>query len=251
MIAAARPSVCREELAATSMIDTIRFVKRSRQVRRFLGAIFFLCLQLVFAQTQLPPAEVGNLLTQINTQHAASPDMQADFREEKILHLMTRPVVSVGKVWFERPSKFRREINGNAPSITVSNGHDLWIYYPNFKSAEHYTLGKHSPADAAIAAINTAMNMQDLEKNFHVTGSKIDNGYQLELLPRSTAMKRIFQKFDLRLNNDLVVEHTEILQPNGDRVVTNYSNQNHAPIPKSKFEFTPPLGTEVTNPLGR
>ena len=64
-------------------------------------------------------------------------------------------------------------------------------------------------------------------------------------------MKRMFQKFDLRLNKDLVAERTEITQPNGDRVVTSYSNQSHASIPRSTFEFTPPPGTEITNPLGR
>jgi outer membrane lipoprotein-sorting protein len=61
----------------------------------------------------------------------------------------------------------------------------------------------------------------------------------------------MFQKFNLRLNKDLVAERTEITQPNGDRVVTSYSNHSHAPIPASTFEFTPPPGTEITNPLGR
>ena len=177
--------------------------------------------------------------------------MQADFREEKTIRLMTKPVVSSGRVWFERPNKFRREVKGKSPSITVSNGRDLWIYYPNFKSAEHYALGKRSPADAAIAAINTALNLQDVEKSFHVTASKTGNGHQLELQPRSPSMKRLFQKFIIRLNNDLVVEQTETLQPNGDRVVTNYANQSQTPISKSTFEFTPPPGTDVTNPLGR
>jgi len=40
-------------------------------------------------------------------------------------------------------------------------------------------------------------------------------------------------------------------QPNGDHIVTNYSNQTRAAIPPSTFEFAPPRGTEVTNPLGR
>jgi outer membrane lipoprotein-sorting protein len=42
-----------------------------------------------------------------------------------------------------------------------------------------------------------------------------------------------------------------MLQPNGDRLVTVYTNQTRAPVPPSTFEFTPPPGTEVTTPLGR
>jgi outer membrane lipoprotein-sorting protein len=53
------------------------------------------------------------------------------------------------------------------------------------------------------------------------------------------------------MNGDLLAERTEMLQPNGDRIVTTYSNQARAPIPASMFEFTPPPGTEVTTPLGR
>jgi outer membrane lipoprotein carrier protein len=205
---------------------------------------------IVRAQS-LSETDVANLLVRIAERRASSPDVRADFQEQKTMHLLNKPIVSSGKIWFHAPNKFRREITGNSPSVTVSNGRDLWIYYPNFKSAEHYSLGKRSPVDAAIAAINTALNLENVENTFRISGAKADNGYDLQLLPRSASMKRMFQKFDLRLNNDLVAERTEMTQPNGDHIVTTYSNQTRAAIPASTFEFTPPRGTEVTNPLGR
>lgn len=221
-------------------------------MRNFLIITLGLISATTFASgQQLSHDELKDLLAKIRERRAAAPHVSADFREEKAIRLMNKPIVSTGKVWFEAPNKFRREVKGNAPSVTVSNGRDLWIYYPNFKSAEHYTLGKRSPVDAAIAAINTALNMENIEGTFHLTGSKIDNGYGLELLPRSSSMKRTFQKFDLRLHNDLLAERTEVVQPNGDRVITNYSNQSRTPIPASTFEFTPPAGTEITTPLGK
>ena len=64
-------------------------------------------------------------------------------------------------------------------------------------------------------------------------------------------MRRAFQKLDLRVNDNLRVERTDMLLPNGDRIVTTYSNQMRAPIPASTFEFKPPPGTEVTTPLGQ
>ncbi len=213
-------------------------------------ALFFVAASVAVADP-LSPVETKDLLAKIRERRAAAPHVQADFREEKTIRLMTKPIVSSGKIWFEAPNKFRREVKGGSPSITVSDGRQLWIYYPNFKSAEHYTLGKRSPVDAAIAAINTALNIENIENAFHVTASKVNNGYDLELLPRSPSMKRTFQKFDLRLNNDLLAERTEIMQPNGDRVVTSYTNQTRAPIPSSTFEFTPPPGTDITTPLGR
>ena len=217
----------------------------------YVPALLLIWVSSLASAQQLSPAQLKDVLAKIRERRAAAPDMQAEFREEKTIRLMNKPVITSGKVWYESPNKFRREVKGKAPSMTVSNGRDLWIYYPNFKSAEHYALGKRSPADAAIAGINTALNVENVENTFQVTGAKIDDGYQLELLPRSLSMKRMFQRFNLRLNKDLVAERTEITQPNGDRVVTSYSNQSHAPIPRSTFEFTLPPGTEITNPLGR
>src|SRR5947209_13935112 len=199
----------------------------------------------------LSPADVKNLVARIREHRVSAPDVHASFQEQKTIHLMNKPIVSSGKIWFHAPNKFRREVTGNSPSVTVSNGHDLWIYYPNFKSAEHYTLGKRSPADAVIAAVNTALNLENVESTFQISGNKIGNGYELQLVPRSPSAKRMFQRFDLRLNSDLAVDRTDMIQPGGDQIATVYSNQTHARIPESTFEFTPPAGTEVTSPLGR
>src|SRR5262249_16552348 len=136
------------------------------------------------------------------------------------------------------------------PSVSVSDGRDLWIYYPNFKSAERYPLGKGSPLDATVAAINSALNLENIETSFKVTATRSENGYELQLLPRSVEMKRVFQKLDLRINNAFRVEPTDMLLSNGDRIVTIYSNQTRAPIPASTFEFKPPAGTDITTPLG-
>ena len=215
-----------------------------------------LALGLLMAQTLLLHAQplsstdVAALLARIRERRASAPHVQADFREEKDIHLMNKPIVSSGKVWFEPPAKFRREVKGSAPSITVSDGQRLWIYYPNFKSAEQYSLGKHSPLDSVVAAINTALNLQDAEKTFQITASRSEHGYELQLLPRAPSIKRMFQKFNLSIDNNLFVDRTEMFQPNGDRVVTVYSNHSREPIPQSTFEFSPPPGTEVTTPLG-
>ena len=216
-----------------------------------------LVLSLVFlaiaaAQAEpLSPPEVKALLDQIRARRAGAPQLQADFQEEKTVHLMNKPISSAGKVWFQKPNKFRREVKGNSPSITVSDGQQLWIYYPKFQSAEHYSLGKHSPLDAGIAALTAALNLENVENSYHITASKQDSGYELQLAPRNPSLKRLLKTFDIQMNVSLQVQRTEMVQPNGDHIVTVYSNESRAPIPAATFEFTPPSGTGVTTPLGR
>src|SRR5438132_4236306 len=211
-----------------------------------LATLAFAALTSIGKTAPLSEADLKNLLAGIRQNRST----QADFQEERVIRLMKKPILSSGRIWFQPPNKFRREVKGNSPSVTVSDGRDLWIYYPNFKSAERYPLGKGSPLDATVTAINSALNLENIETSFNVTATRSENGYELQLLPRSTAMKRVFQKLDLRINEKSRVERTDMLLPNGDRIVTTYSNQTRAPIPASSFEFKPPPGTEVTTPLG-
>jgi outer membrane lipoprotein-sorting protein len=210
------------------------------------GILAVVVARFVAQAAPLSEAELKNLLTAIRQNRTT----QAHFQEERVIRLMQNPVLSSGTVWFQPPNKFRREVKGNSPSVSVSDGRDLWIYYPNFKSAERYPLGKGSPLDATVAAINSALNLENIETSFNITATKTENGYELQLLPRSYVMKRAFQRLDLRINEKFRVERTDMLLPNGDRIVTTYSNQTRAPIPVSTFEFKPPAGTEVTTPLG-
>src|SRR6266850_2630785 len=212
-----------------------------------LPIVFFIGLTCFTDGGPLPDGELKNLLAAIRQNRST----EADFQEERVIRLMKKPVLSSGTVWFQSPNKFRREVKGNSPSVTVSDGRELWIYYQNFKSAERYPLGKGSPLDATVAAINSALNLENIETSFNISATKSDTGHELALLPRTGAMKRVFQKLDLRINNEFRVERTDMLLPNGDRIVTTYSNQTRAPIPPSTFEFKPPTGTEVTMPLGQ
>jgi outer membrane lipoprotein-sorting protein len=215
-----------------------------------LTALFFLIIAPMADAEALSEADVKNLLARIRENRIT----QADFQEQRMIRLMKKPILSSGKVWFQPPNKFRREVKGSSPSLTVSDGRQLWIYYPNFKSAERYPLGKGSPLDSTVAAINSSLNLEDVENTFQVRATKSDPphaGYELTLLPRAASMKRVFQKLELRINDQLRVERTDMVLPNGDRIVTTYSNQTRGPVPASMFEFTPPSGTEVSTPLGQ
>ena len=212
-----------------------------------LPILLFAALTCIANSAPLSETDLKSLLAGIRQNRTT----QADFQEQRMIRLMKKPILSSGKVWFQPPNKFRREVKGSSPSLTVSDGRQLWIYYPNFKSAERYPLGKGSPLDSTVAAINSSLNLEDVENTFQISATKSDHGYELALLPRAASMKRVFQKLDLRINDQLRVERTDMLLPNGDRIVTTYSNQTRASVPASMFELTPPPGTEISTPLGQ
>src|SRR3954452_5129604 len=149
----------------------------------------YLCSLTLLRAEPLAPNDLKGLLNRIREKRAAAPQVQADFQEEKTLRMMNKPVVSSGKVWFQAPNKFKREVKGNSPSLTVSDGQQLWIYYPKFQSAEHYTLGRRGPLDAGIAAITASLNLEGVENTYTISDTHEGGGYVLELAPKHPSLK--------------------------------------------------------------
>lgn len=201
---------------------------------------------------ELTAAERATLLQQLRDLHARQPSLQSDFVEQRTSHLLNKPVTSEGTVYFQAPDKFRREVRGEKPSITVSNGKTLWIYYPNFKEAENYALGQRQFFDDSISALNAGLNFQRIDEFFNFRAFREANGdLRLELLPKRPNLRRIVQQLVLTLDNEFRPEKTELLMPKADRLVTVYKNPRRSPLPASTFEFNPPSDAHVSRPLGK
>jgi len=63
--------------------------------------------------------------------------------------------------------------------------------------------------------------------------------------------KRMVKELVVWVDDDFKIQKTEARLPKDDRVVTTYRNQRPTPLPASTFEFTPPSGTEISQPLGK
>src|ERR1044072_239512 len=102
-------------------------------MRTVSSPIFLLVSLTCFANgAPVSEADLKNLLASIRQNRIT----QADFQEQRMIRLMKNPILSSARVWFQPPNKFRREVKGNSPSLTVSDGRQLWMYYPGFRSEE-------------------------------------------------------------------------------------------------------------------
>ncbi len=200
---------------------------------------------------ELPTAETTALLEKLQEHRAKFPSLTADFSEEKTTHLLSKPLAASGTISFQKPNKFRRELKGNNPSTTVSNGEKLWIYYPNFKEAELYTLGQRAFFDDSIAALTAGLNFDRVNDFYRVHAFREDHGYRLALTPKSGGLKRMVKELAVWVDDDFKIEKTEATLPKEDRVVTTYRNQKPTAIPASTFDFTPPADAHISQPLGK
>ncbi len=217
-----------------------------------LLSLAFLLVLAPFAGAQaISPEEQKAVLARFQAHRAELPSLTADFTEERTTRLLTTPITSNGTIAFQVPNKFRREMHGDTPSITVCNGSELYIYYPKFKQAEKYTLGQQKFFDDSIAALTAGLNFQNVDKFFRLVVSKAGNGYEIALTPRSGGLKKILVSLTVWLDADGNLQKTDAVLPKGDRVVTVYKNVHPAKTSDAKFDFTPPAGATVTTPLGK
>ena len=199
----------------------------------------------------LSPEERAAVLAKLESIHSKNPAMTARFVERKTTRLLKEPLVSRGTIAFQTPDKFRREVTGKSPSLSVSNGKLLWIYYPKFKEAERYELGQRDFFDDALAALTVGLSFRNVEKYYRLEAFPEGNGYRIILEPRSRKLRRVVEKLTIHLDGELKVRRTVAQLPKGDRVQTDYTNVHRQSLPTSTFEFTPEEGINVTRPLGK
>lgn len=203
------------------------------------------------AGTELTNPEKVELLKKLETIRNKYPSVQSDFVEEKVTPLLNHPVITQGRIYFQYPAKFRRDLTGKNPSTTVCNGKTMWIYYPNFSEVEQYTLGEHKTFDDSISALTTGLSFQQLQQNYEFRAWREENGLKLELVPKRPNIRRLVETLTLWMSPDYMAQKSQAILPKGGRVTTRYSNSNRDPLPASTFEFTPPEGTHVSKPLGK
>jgi outer membrane lipoprotein-sorting protein len=213
-------------------------------------ALLLLIAPLAQAQV-LSPEEQKAAVAKFQAHRAELPALTAEFSEERATRLLTTPIHSNGTIAFQVPNKFRRELRGDAPSLTVCNGTELYIYYPKFKQAEKYTLGQQKFFDDSIAALTAGLNFQNVEKFFRLTVSKAGGGYEVALSPKSGGLKKILTSLTVWLDSEGNIQKTDAILPKGDRVITTYKNVRAAKTSDAKFDFTVPAGATVTTPLGK
>jgi chaperone LolA len=203
------------------------------------------------APGDLSSAEAAQLLARMQEHRAKFPSLTADLSEEKTCHLLQKPLVSNGTLAFQAPNKFRRELKGNNPSLMVSNGQKLWIYYPKFKEAELYLLGQRAFFDDAIEALTAGLNFQRVADFYRYTITRDGSGYRMLLTPKSGGLKRIMKELTVQVDESLRVTRTVAVLPKGDQVVTSYRSQKPTALPASTFDYAPPADARVSQPLGK
>ena len=207
--------------------------------------VFLLAISAVHAQ-ELSAKEVDALLTRLAEIRGGSA-MQANFREERRLALMEKPVIEAGTVSFLPPDMFRRQVDGG--SLTVCDGDTLWLFYPQFGEAEKYTLSSNRPLRESVSAMTSGFGLQNLAKNYKVQAWRTADGYRIKLNPKTSSLRKAVAEIQVNISDQLLARRLDIFGAEGDRTAITFSNERRVDLSPENFRFQPPEGVRVSEPM--
>lgn len=219
------------------------------------AVLFFLCFFLfspVFlsandSATPMTPEQTQAFLQKLAEMRQKNPCHQSNFTESRQLPMLQDPIVSKGTIEFCQPDHFRRTIVPPNPSVTVSDGSTLWLYYPDFSRAEKFQIpaGKKKRVNNPVGLLLAALEMRNLDQYFQIQAKQGKNETILLLTPKRAAQRKFLKMFTLVINSNFFLTSTTIELQDGETITSTYSNTKTMQFPANHFQFTPPAGTEV------
>jgi outer membrane lipoprotein-sorting protein len=206
--------------------------------------VLLIAISTVQAQ-ELTAKEVDALLARLAESRGGSA-MQANFREERRLALMEKPVIESGTVSFLPPDMFRREVNGG--SLTVCDGETLWLFYPQFREAEKYTLSSNRSLRESVSAMTSGIGLQNLGRNYRVQAWRTANGYRITLNPKTSSLRKAVSEVRVDISDQLFAKRLDIIGAEGDRTAITFSDERRVNLSPERFRFQPPEGVRVSEP---
>jgi outer membrane lipoprotein-sorting protein len=195
-------------------------------------------------------ARAAEVLKQFDAARRQSATFSADVVETKYLSILKEPVVSRGHVDFAAPGKFRWELREPSRSLTICDGTQLWMHYPDFNETEHYVLsgsiGKTARQAIAPLLAAFASGAGEWQKHYDVGISEAPGWVLFELTPHDQAVREMVRSVRLWMEAaSFKLHQMELTTAAGDRTVTEFSNVKLGePIPDAAFQFSPPVKTK-------
>lgn len=224
--------------------------KPAQSLRR-AGSLFFCLLGLIYTistQTSsarplrpLPNARAGSLTVAALTRDLHRiKTFEAKFTEHVSNSALKSHANHIGRVWIERPNRFRWLYVAPHREIITADGRALWIYDVTL---EQVTVRPMAPSLGATPAMLLA-GSRPLISLFKITIKPMDQGRQWALLePRAPHSE--FRKIDIELRKG-VPEGMILWDRLGEKTEIRFSaiRINH-PINPQRFRFAPPKGVAV------
>jgi len=221
-----------EVLSRAELLSSLR--RRGSILGSYIG-LFLLMIWLPLANAAPASTELTTILSNIKT-------LKANFTQT-VLDNYQKPVqISYGKMYLQRPGKFRWEVSKPIPQQIIANESKLWIYDPDLEQVTIRSLKSTGGDSPALFLSHTNIT---LEKEYTVTHLQKPESDLLWFSLKPKKADSMFASIQMGFKQNQIKE-MQLEDHIGHTTQIVFKNiQSNITIPASLFIFKPKPGIDV------
>jgi outer membrane lipoprotein-sorting protein len=177
------------------------------------------------AQVYKPVRDIAVFKENFKRESAKVETIESDFTQEKHLLALTEKVTSTGKFWFKRSNKVRIDYEKPFLYRLIINGDKMLV---KDDQQENRVNVKSNKLFQQVNRIMVDCIQGSIMDNTDFTSNVVENEqfFQLQMTPRSKALKEFFQLIVLTVDKaDYSASALEMIEPSGDKTVLKFNNK--------------------------
>jgi outer membrane lipoprotein-sorting protein len=211
-------------------------------------AAFCAVLALPLAAAKVAdPGSLDEVIKKVQEQQRKTTTLQADFRQEKELALLSKPEVSTGTFVYSKPNNVLWSYDApKRVQMLIANG-TLTTYYPDLNKVEKLDVQRFQDRIFKYMGATGAIDELARYFDFTFTNKPSEPAYALDLKPKTGAVSKRVQRIKLWIDKKTYLT-TKIEYVEGDGDITRYEFTNikvNQPIPQGRFVLNLPANVKV------
>jgi outer membrane lipoprotein-sorting protein len=215
--------------------------------KTFAAAICALLALPLFAAKVADPGSLDEVIKKVQEQQRKTTTLQADFRQEKELALLSKPEVSTGTFVYSKPNNVLWSYAApKRVQMLIANG-TLTTYYPDLNKVEKLDVKRFEDRIFKYMGATGAIDELARYFDFTFTNKPSETVYVLDLKPKTGAVAKRVQRIKLWIDKKTYLT-TKIEYVEGDGDITRYAFTNirvNQPVAQSRFVLNLPANVKV------
>ncbi len=215
--------------------------------RTLLAAVVCAALATTIPVRAAESVTLETVVRRIQAQQKKMQTLQAEFRQEKELALLSKPEISTGTFVYSRPNNVLWTYEAPKRVQMVISGGVLTTWYPELGKAERIDVKRFEDRIFKYMGASGAIDELARYFDFTFTDSKSKPVYVLDLTPKNRAVSKRVQRIKLWIEKSTYLT-SKIEYVEGDGDITRYEFTNiriNEPIPQSRFALNLPSTVKV------
>jgi outer membrane lipoprotein-sorting protein len=216
-------------------------------IRKFLSLALCAAALAVPAAAKTNPDSLDEVIKKVQLAQSKTTTLQADFRQEKTLALLSKPEVSTGRFVYSKPNNVLWTYDApKRVTMLIAEGM-LTTYYPDLNKAERIEVKRYQDRIFKYMGASGAIDELGAWFNFTFTNTSDKPYYVLDLDPKSKTIAKRVRHIKIFIDRKtFLTTQFEYTEGDGDKTRYEFLNVKiNAPVEQSRFVLTLPSSVRV------